>query len=169
MKIIAIDVVWIFVISLASIIIALMIFSNLKERIFDFFYCKIYAKIFSINDEKCSAQQLIEKVYIFEKDEKRILMKFVALIISCWEDAERYQNFKTHYCYEVRFSNQTSFKIEPKTVAELLKEAYNCEKIQMKSYDCGYRDDIVWNADIIDENKIVMIKYLENHKIEIIA
>jgi hypothetical protein len=87
MKVIAVDVVWISVICIASIIIATVLISNLREKIFNFFYCEIYARFFSQN--KCKEEKIVEKIVLKGKDEKEILRSFIALLISCWQESEK--------------------------------------------------------------------------------
>jgi hypothetical protein len=167
MKCIAIDIVWFLIISITAIIIALLIFSETREKIFNFFYCNLYARLFPNSDCK-KEEKSVERVYIDGSSEREILLRFTSLLINCWRDAEINNNFKTHYCYEVRFRNVVDFSFNLSHVAKELKEAYNCRELQVKSFNCGYRDDIIWNAEEINKNSIVFIKYLEENKIEVI-
>jgi len=164
MRVIAVDIVWISVICIASITIAIVLISNLREKIFSFFYCEIYARFFSQN--KCKEEKIVEKIVLRGNGEKEILRNFIALLFSCWQESEK--NQEEHYCFEVTFSTNFSFKISAKSIADELKEANNCKYLQMKSYDCGYRDDIIMK-DEISEKSTVFIKYTKENKIEVIV
>lgn len=173
MKAIATEITWFFVIGIAALIIATSIFLFWRENIVNFFYCELYQKIFFSHqiDEKCKREFKLENIKIDSQNEKEIINLFTSYLIKCWLDAEKYKNFKTHFCYKISFRNDISLRIFPQNISEVLKTYDNCKTLQYKNYTCGYRDDIEWsvNKDYISENDIVLIKYLENDKIEIIV
>lgn len=173
MKLIAVEMTWIFLIGITSLIIAVSVLIFWREKIIDFFFCNIYGKMFPLQyiDEKCSREENIETVEIFSNDEKEIINLFSSYLLKCWLDAEKYKNFKTHYCYKILFKTNIEFKITPQNISKSLKMYDDCKSLQYKSYTCGFRDDILWSVEknYISREDIVIIKYLDTHLIEIIA
>ncbi len=177
MKSFAIQITWFWILIIASIVIAITLLITLKERITDFFYCEFYAKIFLTSlPEKCIKEKKVEKVYIDAKNEQELITQFLSYLIKCWQDVERYKQFKTHYCYEIEFRNvNKDWNISAKQIANELKNYDDCKTLQFKTFNCGYRDDIIWNVgesqfENITMDKRVFIKYnAEEDKIEIIA
>ncbi|MEM0480647.1 MAG: hypothetical protein QXQ14_00440 [Candidatus Aenigmatarchaeota archaeon] len=160
MKSIAIETTWFLVLILISIIIAISIIFPLRDRIVKFFYCNIYSKLFpNENMEFCKEEKNIaEKVYI-DGNELSAIIDFSNLIISCWENVEKYKIRENIICYEVVLRNvPDDLIILTENVSEAFKELYNCQIVQMKSYNCGYRDDVIWQGEV-RKDKIVLISY----------
>ncbi|MEM5831053.1 MAG: hypothetical protein QXO40_02530 [Candidatus Aenigmatarchaeota archaeon] len=173
MKLIAIEINWYFVIGIAALLISISIMIFWRENISNYFYCNLYTKIFPNQKipERCKIEENIESIKIFSEDEDEIIRKFTSYLIKCWIEAEKYKNFKTHYCFKISFHTSQDFKIFPHNISKILRDYDNCRTLQFKSYNCGYRDDIIWKVEneYIQKNDIVIIKYLDSNQIEIIA
>jgi len=176
MKGIAIETTWFLVIVLVSIIVGLSIILALRERISQFFYCNLYLKIFPSQQipEFCKVSQpKTERTRIFANNSFEAISKFAEYILDCWKLTEKYKIKEDYMCYELEFSLvPEDLVISAENLSKYFKDYYNCQEIQMKSYGCGYRDDIIWNVknEIILKGSIVLIVYrAEEDKIEIIS
>ena len=171
MKSIAIETTWFLIIALISIIVAISIIFSLKERVVQFFYCEVYTKIFQKEaPEICKKEkEIAEQIYI-DGNEIYSVIKFSDLIVSCWQNVEKYKIKNNIICYEVVLRDvPEDLIIYPQNISKIFKETYDCKIVQMKSYDCGYRDDVIWQAEV-KKGKVVLIAYdAENDKIKIIS
>lgn len=173
MKLIAVEITWYFIIGISALVVASGILLFWRENITNYIYCEIYLKIFPSGQvpEKCKKEEKIESISIFSKNEVETIRIFTSYLIKCWLDAEKYRNFKTHYCFKISFKGEVNFKIFPQNISKVLKDYDYCKTLQFKDYNCGYRNDIVWSVEkgYIDNNDIVIVKYLDTNQIEIIA
>lgn len=174
MKFLSVEITWVFIIGVASLIIALSILFFWREKIPDILYCTFFRKIFQTEElnSKCKEEiETIVSVEIFSTNERDIINQFTSYLLKCWIDAEKYKNFNTHYCFKISFRTNFNFKLYPQNISEALKAYDNCRILQYEIFNCGYRNDIIWKVEknFISNEDIVIIKYLDTHKIEIIS
>ncbi|MEM5820761.1 MAG: hypothetical protein QXP34_00360 [Candidatus Aenigmatarchaeota archaeon] len=173
MKLIAIETTWFFIIIIAAIVISISILIALRERIQNYLYCNVYLKIFPKETipEYCKSQNLItERIKFYANNEEEAISKFASYLFECIQTIQRYKVYDRDYtCYEIDFSPmQENIKIFPENVSMFIKQYDGCKSLQMKTFDCGYRDDVVWKVKDyeISKDSIVIIKY--NHNIDAI-
>ncbi|MEM5830495.1 MAG: hypothetical protein QXL82_03225 [Candidatus Aenigmatarchaeota archaeon] len=177
MKLIAIETTWFFIIIIAAIVISFSILITLRERIQNYLYCNVYLKIFPKESipEICKRDfPKIERIKFFANSNEEVISKFTSYLFECIQTIQRYKIYDRDYtCYEIDFSNiNNEINIYPQNISDFIKQYDGCKTLQMKSYNCGYRDDVIWNVkdSVIKKDSIVIIKYLhEKDAIEVIS
>lgn len=181
MKGIALEIVVILSIAIASLILILSLMGYFKG-ISNFIYCNFYFKIvkFFWREEITSVPEVckgksdkeVEIVELKESDPKVISRILLAHIISCWRGAEIKGLTKDHPCYEIRLIEKPTSSIREENVSEILIKEDKCKSIENVDFGCGEKDQILWrvgNREIF-EQKTVFIRYSSKEEaVEVIA
>ncbi len=170
MKGLALSVVWGLVITIASVIFFLMLVTGTFKRAANWFYCDIYLKVigFFTGREIASIPEMCRnmgrdysvEVEIKETDNKIVSRRILALIITCWNEAELKGLYETHPCYEVKLPGNIE-NVSENNISLILNEEDHCKSIENSDYDCGAHDQIIWNVDggVINTQRLMLIEY----------
>lgn len=165
----ALNIIFSLVIALVAVMLFISLVSGTLQNAAKFFYCDVYFKVvtFFMGQETASipktckpTEDQAKVVEVRSQDNKVFSRELLAYIITCWKETEIKQMYKTHSCYELHLMKIVD-NVTEQNVSSILINEDHCKSIDNSDYDCGDKDQIVWNIDgnVIKDQKIILIKY----------
>ncbi len=168
MRAIAIEQFWFFMIAFIGFIIAVTFFTGVAKKIAIKLQCFFAPIFFSEVPKECKSEEIKTKT-IYGNNSIEVARKLLFEIIECFQNVEKYKKFQTHVCKEIRILG-SDIEFGKELLAEILKKETNCEIIEWKEFNCGYRNQIIWKRNQnITSNSLIVLRYnSEEDAIEII-
>lgn len=170
LKGLALNIIFSLVIALVAVILFISLVTGTLQNASKWFYCDVYFKIVSsfLGQETASIPKMCiptestcpSPEEIRDQDNKIVSRELLAYIIKCWKDTEIKQIYKTHCCYELHLINEVD-NVTEQNVSSILTNEDHCKSIENSDFDCGSKNQIIWNIDgnIITNQKIILIRY----------
>lgn len=129
-------------------------------------YCDLYSKIATIFSRQATLPQECERKISFVVEEinesdsvlfSRILLGY---IISCWKKVDISEVKDSYPCYELHLLKEVN-NVSEKNVTDILIREDGCISIENSDYNCGERDQIIWEIKdgLINKQKVLLIEY----------
>ncbi len=173
MKGLSLEVIWAVIIAIASVTVFLALVAGNIFNSGNWLYCNFYLKIINFFSgrslanipDTCKYQiqsggQLVE---INDSDNTIVSRKLLALMISCWQEAEEKSLYSSHPCYEVRFDSVVDCVTEYNVSQILIKEDY-CKSIEDANYGCGKLNQIRWMqvGGVVYNQNTILVRYVND-------
>jgi hypothetical protein len=169
LKGLALNIIFSLVIALVAVILFISLVTGTLQNAAKWFYCDVYFKIVTsfLGQETASIPKMCMPtetpptvVEIKDQDNKIVSRELLAYIIECWKETEIKQLYKTHPCYELHLMKEVD-SVTEQNVSSILINEDHCKSIENSDYDCGSKNQILWDIDgnIIVNQKIILVKY----------
>lgn len=169
MKGLAFNIMFGLVIAFVGVVLFISFVTGAFQTAVNWLYCDVIIKtvtFFSGQETASIPRSCLPKdetppiVEIRFQDNNNVSRQILTYIISCWQQTEIKQLYKTHSCFELHLMKDVDSVTEA-NVTSILTIEDHCRSIENSDYGCGVKDQILWNIDgnVINTQKIILIRY----------